>query len=204
MARAARSTAAPAPPSEFVTREAFVLAAVELLREGGAAALTTRALAARVGVATGTPFNYFRSKDEIIAAVLEHIVAQTTFPAPDPDHWETCLRDQLVTLWDAFEPYVGLESLLLTGDIAVRSPTALSLGRYSQELLEQAGEAQEFIELVQYALYSYVLGAQFGRGWARGASRAASRERFTLTLEALLAGLAASPLCQRRRRRPSA
>src|SRR5690606_28357452 len=51
-------------------REALLVAAEALVREGGFAALTVQALAARAGVGVGTVYRYFRAKDELAAEVF--------------------------------------------------------------------------------------------------------------------------------------
>jgi AcrR family transcriptional regulator len=48
----------------------------ELLAEGGVDALTTRSLAERTGIPVATIYRYFDSRDEIIAAYLDHDLQQ--------------------------------------------------------------------------------------------------------------------------------
>ena len=51
------------------TRSALLAAAGALLREGGAAALTLRAIGARAGVSRQAPYLHFPSKDALLAAL---------------------------------------------------------------------------------------------------------------------------------------
>ncbi|MEV6400723.1 TetR/AcrR family transcriptional regulator [Streptomyces sp. NPDC051907] len=54
-------------------RERLLDAARGLLAEGGYAAASVSALAERAGVATGSVYNHFASKQELLAAVFRHI-----------------------------------------------------------------------------------------------------------------------------------
>lgn len=53
-------------------RERLLACAQSLTGEDGAQAVSMRALADRAGVATGTVYNYFANKDELLLALTEH------------------------------------------------------------------------------------------------------------------------------------
>ena len=53
-------------------RERLLACAQQLTEEGGAQAVSMRALAVRAGTATGTVYNYFANKDELLLALMEH------------------------------------------------------------------------------------------------------------------------------------
>ncbi len=53
-------------------REALVEAALDLLREGGAEALSLRAAARRAGVSAMAPYRHFADKEALLAAVAAH------------------------------------------------------------------------------------------------------------------------------------
>ncbi len=57
------------------TRAGIVVAAARLLREGGARAVTTRAVAQEAGVPPPTIFRIFGDKDGLLEAVAEHVMA---------------------------------------------------------------------------------------------------------------------------------
>ena len=50
-----------------VTRDGLVVAAIELMAEGGESAVTLVAVAQRAGVARGTVYHHFESRDELIS-----------------------------------------------------------------------------------------------------------------------------------------
>ena len=70
---ASRSPSAAAPERRArgdATRERLLVAAVELLEEGGYAAASVAAIAARAGVATGALYRHFPSKAELFVAIV--------------------------------------------------------------------------------------------------------------------------------------
>lgn len=70
MAPSSRSDALPSGPRGSATRERLLAAAVGLLEEGGYAAASVAAIAARSGVATGALYRHFPSKAELFVEVF--------------------------------------------------------------------------------------------------------------------------------------
>jgi AcrR family transcriptional regulator len=72
-------------------RAACLRAAVELLEEDGATALSLRAVARRAGVSPGAPYRHYADRDELISAVAavgyrelaEHLAAHPSPSTPD-------------------------------------------------------------------------------------------------------------------------
>lgn len=62
------------------TRQRIVESALELYREQGVAATTLPAIAQRADVARGTVANHFSTPGGVLAAVLEHVVANLDLP----------------------------------------------------------------------------------------------------------------------------
>ena len=66
------------PAVRKVSREAIVDAAVEVLREGGAAAINARSVAKRLGCSTQPIYLSFQSMDELKAAMTQRAIALHT------------------------------------------------------------------------------------------------------------------------------
>lgn len=64
-------------------------AATELLADVGARGLTFRGVDERAGAPTGTTSNYFRSRDELLHELCDHVFTRLT---PDPEYVEERLR----------------------------------------------------------------------------------------------------------------
>lgn len=91
------------PHDRGSTRGALVEVAADLLREGGLNAVTTRAVAIKAGVQAPTIYRLFGSKDGLLDAIVEHVVASyVDGDASHPDNsdpvsdlaaaWETHIR----------------------------------------------------------------------------------------------------------------
>lgn len=66
------------PPVKKVSREAIIDAAVEVLREGGSAAINARSVAKKLGCSTQPIYLSFRSMDELKAAMTQRAIALHT------------------------------------------------------------------------------------------------------------------------------
>jgi AcrR family transcriptional regulator len=82
---------------KIATRRRILDVAIELFRSRGFDATTTRDLAAAADIATGTVFNYFPTKEAIVAALAEEGLAKAraTF---DPPADEADLEEELFAL----------------------------------------------------------------------------------------------------------
>ncbi len=63
--------------TKAATRERILAITAQLLLDAGWASTTTRDITAAVGIANGTLFNYFASKEAIAAALIEEVLAGT-------------------------------------------------------------------------------------------------------------------------------
>lgn len=73
------------------TRSTVMLAATDLLVEGGPNALTVDAVVLRSGVAKTTIYRHWKSRDDLLAAVIEACTPHLPEPDPEADV-ETALR----------------------------------------------------------------------------------------------------------------
>ncbi|SEM76931.1 TetR/AcrR family transcriptional regulator [Nonomuraea pusilla] len=80
------------------TRQRVFSAAVELIAEQGYASTTVEAIAERAGVAKGTVFYNFRSKEGLFGALLDHSIGKLAGALRAADTGETALEalDSLV------------------------------------------------------------------------------------------------------------
>lgn len=132
------STTAPPPKGiraakEEVTRERIIEAAMSLLASGGRAALTTRAVASRVGVSPPTIFRLFGEKDGLLSAAAEygharfHAAKAPLRPTDDP-------VDDLRAAWSLAVEFGQSEPelfLLIYGE--PRPPAMTAAARNGQE-----------------------------------------------------------------------
>jgi AcrR family transcriptional regulator len=65
------------PPTTKHSRETIIEAAFEIAREGGISAISTRAVAKRLGCSVAPIYQNFATVDELIAAVVERVSAMS-------------------------------------------------------------------------------------------------------------------------------
>jgi DNA-binding transcriptional regulator YhcF (GntR family) len=82
-----------------LTRERVVRAAIGIADAEGLAALSMRGVAARLGVATMSPYRYVNSKDELILLMADAVFGEESYPAVAPSGWRARLELGGRTLW---------------------------------------------------------------------------------------------------------
>lgn len=165
----ARTTREHRPAAE--RREQLLDAAVEVMRAGGVAAATTRAVAERAGLPQGAFHYCFRSKDELFAALLERELDASLGKAweavAQADDLESGIAGALRAILDRVrsDPEYHLLTAELT-DVAARTPDLAHVA---------AREHQGYVEQAE----------QMVRGWAGSADAALAEPR--VVAEALVA-----------------
>ncbi|MET9661069.1 TetR/AcrR family transcriptional regulator [Streptomyces sp. NPDC006510] len=90
-------------------RERLLDAARQLLAEGGYPAASISALARRAGVATGSVYNHFASKQELLAAVFRHVAGHELSAVREAVQAQGGVTEQLRALVEVFS-YRALRS----------------------------------------------------------------------------------------------
>jgi AcrR family transcriptional regulator len=114
-----------------LTRERIVEAALGVVDARGLDALSMRAVGDALGTGPASLYAHVADKDELLALLVERIVAELELPEPDPDHWQEQLKAMVR----------ALHSGLLTHDDLARAALAeVPLGegglRFTERLLE--------------------------------------------------------------------
>jgi TetR/AcrR family tetracycline transcriptional repressor len=106
MARPKRTTA--------LTRDAIVDEAIDIVGTEGLAALTMRAVAARLGVTPMAAYYYVADKEELMSLMSERIANSSGPLKLDPgEDWEVVLKSHLLKLWEVSTRYPGLGAYLI-------------------------------------------------------------------------------------------
>jgi AcrR family transcriptional regulator len=138
-----------------LSRERIVDASLGLLEQEGWEALSMRRLAQQLDVWPMAVYRYFRDKDELVDALVDHAVEQTELP-PARDDW----RDQLVALLEAARATLERLPPELRSRLAsvLFSPDASGLAATGVELLRSAGFDPEGSRLGWSTLAAYTVG----------------------------------------------
>ena len=84
--------------AKAATRERILEAALRLFAENGYEGTTTRDIAQRADIATGTLFNYFRTKEAVVACLAHEAVSGTLADAQRKSDENAILEEELFAL----------------------------------------------------------------------------------------------------------
>lgn len=149
------------PRKPLLSRDLIVETACALVDAEGLAALSTRRLAAELGVSGPSLYNHFRTKDEILEAVADSVSAQVDLSMfDDVRDWRTALRDWAVSYRRALSAHPHMVPLLARGP--GRRPAALRVADAAFGAMVDAGwtpaQATSIGALIRY----FVMGAALG------------------------------------------
>lgn len=86
-------------------RESIILTAIDVINEHGIQGLSIREVAKRQEIATASIFGHFKSKNDLILAVLEHFTQYDLAVAQANSSWELDSRESIVRYIDSFYTY---------------------------------------------------------------------------------------------------
>ena len=146
-------------PRRALTEEEILDAALSLLDDGGANAVSIRGIAAKVGVAPNAVYTYFPDKAAVIKALVERLLGEldhdllATLGRPWRQRIEVLALDLRAHLLD----HPGAVSLMMGGHLD--GPHALVLNEWLLELLSDAGLDPTEAARAAYLLFVYVFGS---------------------------------------------
>jgi AcrR family transcriptional regulator len=139
-----------------LTRDRVVAEALAIISAGGAAALSMRALAARLGVVPGALYRHVRSKEQLYDLILDAVLAEVDCQADPALPWTGQLTALAHRLRAVLEAHPGVAALLKTRDPV--SPASLALAEAFLALLHAAGLPGPQAALAFRLIYDYTIG----------------------------------------------
>jgi TetR/AcrR family transcriptional regulator, tetracycline repressor protein len=180
-------------------RTAVLSAARQLLADGGATAITMRALARALHVAPNALYSHVESRTALLDALLDDLLADVTTPASDTDDPVSGLQQIMSSTYDALTAAPDLVPVYLSRQGA-RGPNAIRLGQVMDALLERAGVDPSAVLEARRVLIVHTIGAAaFATAPAVEAENAPAltvgqvRDSFHRSLHWLLTGLTKTP-----------
>ncbi|MFI9329445.1 TetR/AcrR family transcriptional regulator C-terminal domain-containing protein [Kitasatospora sp. NPDC052868] len=101
----------PAPPEGELSRERIIRASLELADAEGLAALSMRAVAARLGVSPMSPYRYVTGKEDLVLLTADAAFGEASYPDVPPVGWRPRLELGARTLWSLFRRHPWLAHL---------------------------------------------------------------------------------------------
>src|SRR5580698_10417201 len=99
-----------------LTRDRVVAEALAVISADGAAALSMRALAARLGVVPGAIYRHVRSKEQLLDLVVDGVLAETDTRVGSTLSWTEQVKTLAHRLRAVLEDHPGIAGLLKTRD----------------------------------------------------------------------------------------
>lgn len=146
--------------------ERIVAAGLELAERPGVSAISVRELGMMLGADPTAIYRHFRSKDDLMRALLDHIVAGAVAEV-DATTWDERLRQLIArTLeWAARYPAIGAEAIVLT----THGPGELAAIELMLDAFRTAGLPDDEVVRHYALLASHSLSGAAGIARARGA-----------------------------------
>ncbi|WP_282701572.1 TetR/AcrR family transcriptional regulator [Streptomyces sp. CC219B] len=153
------------PRKPLLSTDRIVETARALVDTEGLAAVSTRRLAAELGVSGPSLYNHFRTKDEILEAVADSVSAQVDLSMfEDGRDWRTALHDWAVSYRAALRAHPNIVPVLARGP--GRRPAALRLADAVYGAMVEAGwpaaQATSIGALMRYFIMGSALGSFAG------------------------------------------
>jgi AcrR family transcriptional regulator len=162
------------PRKPLLSRERIVETASALVDAEGLDAVSTRRLAAELGVSGPSLYNHFRNKDEILDAVADAVSARvdlSMFDEDDDRDWRTALHDWAVSYRAALSAHPNTVPVLARGP--GRRPAGLKVADAVFGAMVRAGwppaHATRIGALMRYFITGSALGS-FARGFVDDAT----------------------------------
>jgi TetR/AcrR family transcriptional regulator, tetracycline repressor protein len=137
-----------------LSRDKLIAAALRLIDESGAAAMTMRTLADSVGVTPMALYNHFSSKRDLLAAIADHVIATAEFDGRHAD-WRDQIRHCFEVLRNLCLRHPGLPGLLEEDGAAPASafaPMEVSLRALMQAGLGELDSVRTYFLLISFTL----------------------------------------------------
>src|SRR5437763_1516150 len=138
-----------------LTRERIATVALEMIDRHGLEALTMQRLAGRVGVGTMTLYGYFRSKDELLEAVVDAAVRTAQQPRAEGS-WQEQMRAVVGAAHDTLTRHPALIEIRFRQPIL--RPHALRFGERVVAILVQAGFGHREAASAFRLIFTYTFG----------------------------------------------
>ncbi|NUO44091.1 MAG: TetR/AcrR family transcriptional regulator [Streptomyces sp.] len=153
------------PRKPLLSTDRIVATARALVDAEGLAAVSTRRLAAELGVSGPSLYNHFRTKDEILEAVADSVSAQVDLSMfEDGRDWRTALHDWAVSYRSAMRDHPHIVPVLAQGP--GRRPAGLRVADAVYGAMVDAGwppaQATSIGALMRYFIMGSALGSFAG------------------------------------------
>ncbi|MFI5843495.1 TetR/AcrR family transcriptional regulator [Catenuloplanes sp. NPDC051500] len=140
-----------------LTQERIVAETIALLDEKGAAALTMRGLAARLGVHATSLYWYVDRREDLIDLALDEIVRPVAAAAPPAGAWDAVVTADVTAMYTALTAHPWAPAFFGTRPLI--GPNALAMTARLQAVLTSAGAPPITVATIAAAVSHLAIGA---------------------------------------------
>jgi len=138
-----------------LSRARIVGAALQIIDDEGMERLSVRRLAQDLEAAPMALYSHFRSKDELMAAVVDQVFGEVEITSSE--HWEDDLRKLACSFRQALVRHPGVVPLITA--CAAVSTNAARATEAAHAFIRRSGLPDPYVARAARAVYAYTLGA---------------------------------------------
>jgi AcrR family transcriptional regulator len=172
------------PRPRSLTPDRLATATLTVIDRDGLDALTMRAVAKELGMATMSLYRYVTDKDELERLVVDHVLSGVNLAVP-PGDWRERLAELLARVREQVLAHAAVVPMLLRHRHTV--PSSMVLIEAALAILTDAGFAGERRVIAQRTIVGYLFGMlqneHYGPLSGAGTAAMAAQERFPLLAE---------------------
>lgn len=143
-------------PKATLSRASILDAGLELLDEGGPAALSMRSLAQRLGVTATAIYYHYSGREELLESVVDRVCSRIIDPVGADGPWDDRLRALVGALVDEACAHPAVATWTITN--YARKPPVLRIHELMLAILRQAGFDAEVALQIKGVLLRFCVG----------------------------------------------
>ena len=145
------------PSEPLLSKEMIVDAAMAIVDESGMAAMTTRAIAKRLGVGQASLYNHISSRDELLDLLNARVLEGVDLSALDHPDWTEAVYRGTLAFLAALQRHPNMMGVLATRP--ARTDPSLTYYERMHERLRSAGLSAQDSARFLFAIDDYCIGA---------------------------------------------
>ncbi|WP_420624861.1 TetR family transcriptional regulator [Candidatus Poriferisodalis sp.] len=145
------------PSEPLLSQQMIVDAAMAIIDESGMQAMTTRAIASRLGVGQASLYNHISNRDELLELLNARVLAGVDLHPLDHPDWKEAVYGGTLAFLKALQAHPNMMGVLATRP--ARTDPSLTYYERMHERLRDAGLSAQDSARFLFAIDDYCIGA---------------------------------------------
>lgn len=142
-----------------LSRDQIVAEAIGLLDAEGFDALSMRKLGARLGAGATSLYTHVANKDELLELVVDQVIGEVKFPAPDPQDWRAPMHEQADALRATLLAHPWITIVLSNAALTYLGPNMMRLTDSMLAIVEAGGFDDDVVDITTNTVFQFIVGA---------------------------------------------